>query len=292
MNYRHAFHAGNAADAMKHAILAWMLARLQEKPAPFFVLDTHAGIGLYDLEADEALRTGEAEHGIRPLMRHSATAPPPALLAPYLHALGTLNGEGENIRLYPGSPSFAHMALRAQDRMVLCELHPDDAAILRKTMPQGDRRIVIRAIDGWVALKAQLPPQEKRGLVIIDPPFETPDDYQRLTAAVAALQQRWGTGQALLWYPIKDQAAVWRLHQELEDLGIPRILVAEIVWAPFMHGGRLAGSGVILVNPPWPIADLLPPALAWLTDALGKTDSPSSRGWTMRWIRDENGRPG
>lgn len=277
MNYRHAFHAGNAADVLKHAVLCLLLDHLRGKPAPFAVLDTHAGIGLYDLDGEAARRTGEADGGIRRLL--SVDAPHPAL-ASYLDAVRTANPQG-GLRTYPGSPWLALHGLRDQDRLVLAELHPEDAATLRRTMG-GDRRVAIHHMDGWLALKAHLPPKEKRGLVLIDPPFEASDEYTRMVQALRLAHGRWPTGQYALWYPVKDRAAVWRLHQDLEDAGIPKVLAAELCWAD-EGTERLSGSGMILVNPPWRMDVVLSELLPWLHGALGAR----SGGTTVAWIRGE-----
>lgn len=263
MNYRHAFHAGNGADVLKHLVLSLILQHLTAKPAPFAVLDTHAGIGRYDLDSEEARRTGEADRGILALRRGlSATDSAADLLlelAPYLDPVQKLAGVADlaaPLHSYPGSPCLARAFLRDQDRLILAELHPDDALTLKRLF-HGDKQVAVHHMDGWTALKAHLPPKEKRGLVLIDPPFEAPDDFDRLVAGLALAYQRWPTGIYALWYPIKDRATVWRLHQALEDSGIPKIMAAELGWAADGEGDRLNGSGMIVVNPPWRLADTL-----------------------------------
>lgn len=284
MNYRHAFHAGNAADVMKHAILALLLERLRAKPAPFCVLDSHAGIGRYDLDGEEARRTREADEGIRRLL--ASALPLPAELSPYLDAVRALNGDAgprdTSTRWYPGSPRLARSFLREGDRLILAELHPEDVATLKAEF-QGDRQVAVHHMDGWLALKAHLPPKEKRGLVLIDPPFEAEDESVRLVEGLKLAWRRWSTGVYALWYPVKDRAAVWRLHQALEDTGIPRVLAAELVWGSDDRHDRLNGSGMILVNPPWQTDTALERVLPALHTALGFRTG----GGRTEWIRGE-----
>jgi 23S rRNA (adenine2030-N6)-methyltransferase len=285
MNYRHAFHAGNQADVMKHAVLAYLLDRLACKPAPFFVLDTHAGIGRYDLDDQPAQRTGEAIRGIRRLL--SAATSLPAAATPYLTQLSAANPgfplDG-NIRTYPGSPALARGLMRPGDRLVLAELHNEDVETLRGNFRHDDQ-VAIHHMDGWLALKAHLPPKERRGLVIIDPPFEAPDEYDRMVAALALAHRRWATGIYLMWYPIKDRSGIWRFHQMLEDTGIPKMLAAELRWADDDRSDRLNGSGLVMVNPPWQTDHAMEELLPALHQGLGAI----AGGTTSHWIRDENG---
>ena len=190
------------------------------------------------------------------------------------------------VRHYPGSPLIARMMMREQDRLLLAELHPDDVKTLRSLF-QGDRQVSVHHMDGWLSLKAHLPPKERRGLVVIDPPFEAPDEYERLVAALAIAHRRWATGQYLLWYPVKDRAAIWRFHQMLVDTGIPRMLAAELCWSDDDRSDRLNGSGLILVNPPWMTCETLSGLLPALQAALGAGKGPVG----CRWLRDENGKP-
>lgn len=286
MNYRHIFHAGNAADVMKHAVLAWILDRLRAKEAPFFVLDTHAGIGRYDLEDQAAIRTGEALRGIRRVLADGGAERLPTGATPYLDLLARLNNGPDGIRVYPGSPLIARMMMREQDRLVLAELHADDVKTLRALF-QDDRQVAVHHMDGWLSLKAHLPPKERRGLVVIDPPFEAPDEFERLVAALALAHRRWPTGQYLLWYPVKDRAAVWRFQQMLEDTGIPKMLAAELCWSDDDRSDRLNGSGLILVNPPWKTEETLSALLPALQAGLAAGAGPVG----CRWLRDENGKP-
>jgi 23S rRNA (adenine2030-N6)-methyltransferase len=276
MNYRHIFHAGNAADVVKHLVLVEVLRHLLAKPAPLAVLDTHAGIGRYDLEAPEAQRTGEADAGIRALLRAAELAPP---LRAYAGLIRTLNPDGA-VRWYPGSPRLARMLLRPQDRLIACELHDQDVSALRREF-RGDAQTGIHHMDGWAALKAFLPPRERRGLVLIDPPYEATDDYERLVQGLRLGHQRWPTGIFLLWHPIKERAAVWRLQQQLEDSGIRRILSADLTWSD--GEDRLAGCGMVVVNPPWQLDKTLSDALPALHTALGM----AAGGVRVDWIVPE-----
>ncbi len=276
MNYRHAFHAGNPADVMKHAVLALILDRLRAKPAPFCVLDTHAGIGRYDLGGASALRTLEHRDGIGRLF---GQPPPHPALAPYLDAVAALNPDGA-LRWYPGSPLLARALMRDQDRLVANELHPDDSRTLRETFA-GDRRVTVTQADAYQVLKAHLPPREKRGLVLIDPPFEQPDEFARLAEGLKAAHRRWATGIYALWYPVKEQAAVWRFHEAVEKTGIPKILIAELTWHPEDTHLRLNGSGLLIVNPPWTLDATLRALLPALHAALPATGGGGKVDWLV-----------
>jgi 23S rRNA (adenine2030-N6)-methyltransferase len=283
MNYRHAFHAGNFADVMKHAVLSLILRHLGTKPAPYCVLDTHAGIGRYDLAAEPSTRTGEAERGIVRVMR--AREELPAELSVYLDAVGALNPEG-GLRHYPGSPRLARALMRPQDRLVLAELHPEDAATLKREFT-GDRQVAVHHMDGYLALKAPLPPAERRGLVLVDPPFEAEDEFDQLVAALALAHRRWPTGIKAFWYPIKDRPAVWRFHDALEHAGVPRILIAELTVRREDIHQRLNGSGMVLVNPPWRLDAALETVLPALHAALGAEEG----GTRVEWLVPEQPAP-
>jgi 23S rRNA (adenine2030-N6)-methyltransferase len=217
MNYRHAFHAGNFADVLKHAVLCRILVYLRQKPAAFRVLDTHAGAGRFDLAGNEASRTGEWRAGIGRLLTASLAPQAAELLAPYLDIVRQANSDAANseqpnseqadsggpLRVYPGSPLIAQALLRSQDRLVSCELEPGAVTALGRHLG-GDRRAKAVEIDGWTALGAYLPPPERRGVVLIDPPFEKPDEFSRLATGLTAAYRKWPGGSYMLWYPIKD----------------------------------------------------------------------------------------
>jgi 23S rRNA (adenine2030-N6)-methyltransferase len=248
MNYRHAFHAGNFADVFKHALLARALAYLKRKDAPFRYMDTHAGIGLYALDADEAKRTGEAEGGVKRFLAAHRRPETEALFQPYLAALKAVNAlDG---RFYPGSPMIAATLLREQDRLSLAELHPEDFRSLTKRL-EWDTRTKTFAMDGYNALNAWTPPPERRGVVLIDPPFEQPDEWERMAAALAKAHRKWPTGVYLLWYPVKDWRETEGFARRLKELAIPRTLRLELLIDADATPGTLYGCGMIAVNPPF-----------------------------------------
>jgi 23S rRNA (adenine2030-N6)-methyltransferase len=277
MNYRHAFHAGNFADVFKHAVLARIIAHLKQKPAAFRVIDTHAGAGLYDLAGAEASRTGEWRGGIGKLLAATPAAPVRDLLAPYLEAVAAFN-EGGGIKLYPGSPALLRHWLRTQDRMIACEAEPGAAHALAGKL-RGDPRIKAIAIDGYTALNAYLPPRERRGLVLTDPPFEQPDEFSRLADALAGAHRKWPTGLYLVWYPLKDPAAAQRFGRDLVRRGIPRVLRAELTVAPVRDMEKLAGSGLIIINPPWTLEAELAVLLPALAEILAVERGAARTDW-------------
>ncbi|MBO0753577.1 MAG: 23S rRNA (adenine(2030)-N(6))-methyltransferase RlmJ [Bradyrhizobiaceae bacterium] len=268
MNYRHAFHAGNFADVVKHIVMIRILTRLREKTTPFRVIDTHAGDGLYDLSAAEPTRTGEWCEGIGRLA--GARLPPPVaeLVAPYLAAVHACNHPGE-LRYYPGSPVLARHLLRAQDRLVACEIEPRAAAALSRHL-SGSAVAKVTAIDGWVALKAYVPPKERRGLVIVDPPFEQPDDFIRLADGVAAAWRKWQHGIYLLWYPVKDSNDSGRFIRRLRRAAVEKCLRIEFAAAAPRPDGALTACGLLIVNPPWKLAAEVATMAPALTAVLGR----------------------
>ncbi len=282
MNYRHAFHAGNFADTVKHAVLARILLHLRQKPAAFRVLDTHAGAGAYDLTGTEASRGGEWQDGIKRLLTATLAPDIRNLLAPYLDAIAACNPK-TSLRHYPGSPALVRRALRAQDRLIACELEPRAAAALAHRF-RGDPRIKTLAIDGWAALSAYLPPKERRGIVFIDPPFERQDEDARLAEGLAGACRKWASGIYLVWYPIKDARDNAAFARRIARLGIAKILRAELTIAAAPGAGRLRGTGLLAVNPPWKLAG----ELAKLLPALAPIFSPDGRGGTrIDWLAGE-----
>ena len=266
MNYRHAYHAGNPADVIKHAVLAFVIDHLLKKEAPIRIVDTHAGIGRYDLTSDAAERTGEWVEGIGRLWGKPLPAALEALVGPYLDVVARLNPDGR-LRFYPGSPDIARLMTRPGDGITACELHPEDGASLAALYAR-DRRIKVIDRDGWLAPKAFLPPKERRGLVLIDPPFEERGDYDRLVEALGAGHRRWATGIFLLWYPVKDPVAVKRFHAMIAGLGLAKCLTVEAIWRP-VDGERLAGAGLVIVNAPFTLAAACRAAERPLWEALG-----------------------
>jgi 23S rRNA (adenine2030-N6)-methyltransferase len=267
MNYRHAFHAGNFADVLKHAVLARILRHLCRKEAPWRFLDTHSGTGLYDLASDEALRTGEWRDGIGRIISGPPLDPVLAdFLDPWLAAVRAANG-GRDLLVYPGSPTIAAAIARPQDRLVFVELHPLDADDLSARFAH-DRRVTVAREDGWIAVRGRLPPPERRGLVLIDPPFERPGEFDRIVRAFADARRRFATGIVAAWYPIKDPDTVAVAKQALVSAGHPRLLAIE-QWVRDPRGdGPLSGAGLVIANAPWRLAEDCEAALPALTERL------------------------
>jgi 23S rRNA (adenine2030-N6)-methyltransferase len=266
MNYRHAYHAGNFADVVKHAVLALLIERLKAKETAFRVIDTHAGIGLYDLGGEEARRTGEWQGGIGRLLAAPLEPALAELLAPYLSAVHAANGGGPLTR-YPGSPWIARHLLRRQDRLTAVELHGEDAAALARLFA-GDIQVKAIALDGWLALKSFVPPKERRGLVLVDPPFEERDEFDTLLRAFIGAHTRWPTGIYALWYPVKDLWAIDRFRAGLGESGIRRLVRAELVIRDRGTPGLFNGAGLVICNPPWRFEESLRILLAGLVPVL------------------------
>lgn len=271
MNYRHAFHAGNHVDVFKHAVLTFVLEWLATKPAPFAVLDTHAGIGVYDLASGGAQRTREYEAGVGRVFEPGLASAPG-----YSALLRELNPDG--LATYPGSPEIVRRSLRAEDRLIACELHPEDAETL-KARYRGDSRVSVHHRDGYEALGALLPPKERRGLVLIDPPFEQPDEGERLAQALAAGLRKWPNGTYLAWHPIKDGLAGAALARAAVAGGFPKTLRAE--FSPYPRDGvSLSGGGLLIVNTPWRLDQRITALCQELSGRLG-----DGRGdWAVDWL--------
>jgi len=282
MNYRHAFHAGNFADVIKHATLVRILVHLRTKPAPFRVIDTHAGSGRYDLDDSNAGRGGEWREGIARLLAAAPSQRVKELLAPYFEAVGSLNPSFK-LTAYPGSPLLARAFLREGDRVIACELEPGAAAALARNL-RGDHRCKAIAIDGWSAVNAYVPPKERRGLVLIDPPFEEPADFERLGNAVEAAHRKWASGIYLLWYPLKERQGADALARRLRRSDISKILRAEINLPKPRNGDRLSACGLIIVNPPWTLEGELRLLLPEFVTALAQRDGGGHR---LDWLAGE-----
>lgn len=272
MNYRHAYHAGNHGDVLKHATLTAAIGLLHDKPAPLFLLDTHAGIGAYDLTGVQAGKTGEFAGGIAAALAADVPA-----IQPYLDIVRGLNPGGVLTR-YPGSPAIMAALARPGDRLVLSELHPDDAEALRR-WAHGRPGIAVHRRDAYEALKALLPPKENRGLVVVDPPYEAPDEFAQVCKAVIAGHRRWPGGRWMIWHPVKERAPVWRLEEALIAGGVGKMLSAELLVRP-VDGVSLAGSGLILVNPPFGLEPWLAEALPQIQAAL----APIHGSHALRWL--------
>jgi len=266
MNYRHGYHAGNFADVLKHTALCELLRLMTAKDKKLFVLDTHAGAGGYDLSGSQARRTGEAETGIVRLARLPRAGMPAAVVR-YLAAVTAYDRKfgpaGGELRRYPGSPRLVRAAFRPGDRFIACELHPEEALLLKREFA-GDRAVEVRQADGYKALKALLPPVERRGLVLIDPPFEMPDEYEHLLRALRQGVRRFATGCYAVWYPIKDDAAA----AFAADLAAFKPLVLELR-LDGVAPGKLAACGLAVINPPWRFEEAMREALPWIAAQLG-----------------------
>jgi len=257
MNYRHAYHAGNFADCVKHALLIALLQALQRKTTPFLVLDTHAGLGRYDVATGPAERTGEWRAGIA------------AVLAAADPALADYTGLVERCGLYPGSPAITAALLRPQDRLIACELHPEDAATLKRAFA-GQPGVAVHERDGYEALRAFLPPPERRGLILIDPPFERADEFSVLAARLIAAWTKFPGGVYVAWYPIKHRAPVRAFFDALSAAGLRDVINVEFLRRPPLDPARLNGCGLVIINPPYGFADTARPMLDALTRILGE----------------------
>ncbi|HME40033.1 MAG TPA: 23S rRNA (adenine(2030)-N(6))-methyltransferase RlmJ [Steroidobacteraceae bacterium] len=256
MNYKHIYHAGNFADVAKHVGLLYCLGALRRKDAAFFVLDSHSGRGYYDLQAPEAQKSGEAERGIQRLIETSIGE---TLLADYFSSIRARRGK--RLARYPGSPALIASALRRQDRALFVELMPAEArAAVRDIDSLGRTRTEIG--DGYAALKAFLPPEERRGLVLIDPPYESLDELKLMLQAFADAYRRWPSGIFLMWYPIRSAAQRSMVHARFEAAGVPKMLFADLAIHPDDAGVGLAGSGLMIVNPPYGADEYLSEAYA------------------------------
>lgn len=278
MNYRHAFHAGNHADVFKHLTLSRIFALLAKKDAPYAYLDSHAGVGLYDLSADQANRTGEYLQGISRLWQASDL---PASCADYMQVIRTLNPDGR-LRYYPGSPELARQLTREQDRLHCNEKHPEDGRLLKENM-HFDRRVSVHLGEGWHVPRALLPPQEKRAVVLIDPPFEQADEQERCIQALNEAIGRMRQAIVLIWYPIKDAAQLRRFYQKLAASSAPKLLRVELLVHPADTADRLNGSGLVIANPPWGLEEELRELLPWLSELLAQ----SQAGWKLDWLIEE-----
>ena len=271
MNYRHAYHAGNFADVIKHVVLTLTIELLKKKDKPFRFIDTHAGCGLYDLMADEASRTSEWQNGIGRLVsaeQITASRAQSGTLRTYLDVIQQING-GDDLRYYPGSPMIALSLLRHDDRMIVNELHPEDVETLRGNLSRRDNAKVM-ALDAWTFLKSTLPPPERRGLVLIDPPFEQPGEFERIVLGLTAATKRFANGIYLLWYPLKHRDEVTRFKRRLRETGLRRVLAVEVFVAPFGRDAGLIGTGLIIHNPPYGLREELSNILPSLTNLLSQ----------------------
>ena len=285
MNYRHAFHAGNHADVLKHIVLLALLDALKKKDAPFFVLDTHAGRGRYLLAAPESRKTGEADAGILKVM---GEAKMPEVVERYLRAVEANNPVGALIA-YPGSPLLIAQAMRAQDRLAACELQTDEADALKELFAH-DSRVAVHARDGYTAIKAMLPPRTEaikfaRGLVLIDPPYEVQDnEYPQIISTVREALERWPQATYAIWYPIKLRRSLQPFFRKAAALPGKSVMLAELQIRPDDSPLRLNGSGLVIVNPPWKFDQQIAPALPLLKKTLGEVGAMTR----LEWLKTES----
>ncbi|MBE2294106.1 MAG: 23S rRNA (adenine(2030)-N(6))-methyltransferase RlmJ [Phycisphaerales bacterium] len=276
LSYRHGFHAGNFADVFKHVLLLRLVAALQRKDKPFCVLDTHAGAGRYDLDSPSAQKNREFASGIGRLWDRSGLS---VELMGYVERVRALNPDGR-LRYYPGSPRFVRALLRPGDRLLLSELHSTEYPTLKAEFA-GDRQVAVHHSDGYDVLKALLPPQERRGLVLLDPSYELKNEFDRLSDAVRTIHRRWSNGIIAIWYPILDRSFSLRWQKTLQDLEIPAILCVELGLYPYDTPRGMNGCGMIVINPPWRFDETLEPLLAELLEVLRSDGQGQTR---LEWL--------
>lgn len=279
MNYRHAFHAGNFADVHKHVVLLALIERLRRKPKPLFYLDTHAGRGWYDLHSTEALRSDEWRTGIGLI---TGAAPLSEDIRRYLQVVSSPRAHPDENR-YPGSPLLAASQLRDIDRIVLVEQQIAEAQALDQTL-HGRRGVSVVCGDGYASLKTYLPPRENRGLVLIDPPYESDKEFAQILKALHFGLSRWPNGVFALWYPIKASRESHRLHTTLRTSGLRKLLLLELTVRPADSPMGLNGSGMLIANPPWQFDEEMRPALAELQMML---DPERDGEWKVEWLVGE-----
>ena len=276
MNYRHAYHAGNFADVLKHVVLARVLTYLKLKPAPFRVIDAHAGAGVYDLGGVEAGKTGEWRDGIARVLDATAPQDVAELLAPYIGAIRRLNPSG-CLTTYPGSPLLSLELMRASDRLIANELHAIDAAHLQAAL-RGSANAKTTSMDAYLALRAFLPPVERRGVVLIDPPFEEADEFARLAAGLEDGLAKFATGVFVVWYPLKDRAAADAFRSRATDAAQRKFVDARLAISRPFAGLGLTESAVLVLNPPFTLESDLRRLLPWLSSALAEDEGA---GWSL-----------
>jgi len=289
LSYRHVFHAGNHADVLKHTLLLAVLDYLNQKDKPYWMIDTHAGAGGYRLDSGRAKEHAEHAGGIGKLWERRAPPPLPVLLARYVDAVRTDNPEG-SLKRYPGSPLLAFHAMRSGDRLRLFEMHPADVKLLGQTMaaaaPDAQKRVAIRQEDGFAGMKALLPPPPRRGLVLIDPSYETRQDYAQVVIALREGLQRFATGTFMLWYPLLQKNESIQLATKLKKLAPDWLNATLTVQSPAADGRGMHGSGVFLINPPWTLAEQLRTTLPWLARELGVE---SQGTWSLETSAEQHG---
>lgn len=280
LSYRHSFHAGNFADVLKHIVQMLIIENLQQKEKGFYYLDTHAGVGHYRLFSDEAEKTGEYKEGIGRLWEQQEM---PEEVERYIKLIKKLNYGGKSLRYYAGSPLIASAMLRSQDRALLTELHPSDFPLLRNNFKEFEN-IATKRENGFQQLKATLPPKERRGFILIDPPYELKEDYELVVKAIEEGVKRFATGVYAIWYPVVLRQQTKRMIKGLEQTGIRKILQIEMAVRPDSEQRGMTASGMIVINPPWTLEEQMKKILPYLTSTLVPEGTGS---WTVKWITPE-----
>lgn len=268
MNYRHSYHAGNFADVIKHVMLVALISSLLRKETPFCYIDTHAGAGYYDLFSEFAVKKKEYNNGIIKLIQQER---PPKIVKQYLDCVRKINNQltgstYASLRYYPGSPYIVRYFARPKDRIIACELQPQEYQTLKTTFA-GDKQVSVHHTDGYLGLKAFLPPNEHRGLVLIDPPYENPDEFTRIVHSLPISLKRWESGIYAIWYPIKEKIQVERFHRAVREIIRHPVLIIELSIYPDLPG-HLNGCGLAIVNPPWQFEKTAQEFISWLWKAL------------------------
>lgn len=278
LSYRHSFHAGNHADVVKHIVESLIIESLKNKEKPFIYHDTHSGAGRYDLTHEWSEKTGEYKEGIARIWERNDC---PELIKPYLDAVKSVNKD-DTLRFYPGSPRVARTLIRPQDRMTLTELHSSDFPLLLQEF-RGDRQVRMHNEDAYKRLKANMPPKERRGIVLIDPPYELKTEYQDVVNGIKNAHKRWATGTFAIWYPVVYRDNIDLITDGLEDLGIQKILQIELGVAPDSDERGMTASGMIVINPPWKLKEQMQEILPWLQECI----APKTGHHFVEWIVPE-----
>lgn len=278
LSYRHSFHAGNHADVLKHVVQSLILDALNQKDKPFVYHDTHSGTGRYDLTHEWSEKTGEYKQGIARIWQQTGA---PEEIQSYLNTIRALNTDTQ-LRYYPGSPRVARALLRPQDRMVLTELHPSDYPLLEQEFHR-DKQVHIYKEDGFQRLKSSLPPKERRGLVLIDPPYELAKEYRDVVTAIAQSHKRWATGIYAIWYPVVNRVDIDEMIEGLQSLNIRNILQIELGVSPDTNERGMTASGMIVVNPPWKLKEQMEKVLPYLQQSI----APATGFFEVNWVVPE-----
>ncbi|SPY33852.1 23S rRNA (adenine(2030)-N(6))-methyltransferase RlmJ [Pasteurella canis] len=280
LSYRHSFHAGNHADVLKHIVLMLIIENFQLKEKGFYYLDTHAGVGRYRLFSEEAEKTAEFEEGIGRLWQRDDL---PEEITRYIQLIKKFNYGGKELRYYAGSPLIAATMLRPQDRALLTELHPSDFPLLRNNFKEF-KNVTSKRENGFQQLKATFPPKERRGLILIDPPYELKEDYDLVVQAVEDGYKRFATGTYAIWYPVVLRQQIKRMLRHFENTGIRKILQIELAVRPDSEQRGMTASGMIVINPPWTLEQQMKKILPYLTQTL----VPEGTGnWSVKWVVPE-----